>query len=95
VPLSEESIVCNDEQHCHQPPQLQAHELASPAAEVAIDVHVTSELARDRSHRLASEILDDIDDRLATQTGLPEPTSAEPDRRPPAVEPPDLGIDLW
>lgn len=70
-------------------------EAASPAADVTIDEHVTSELSRDRSHRLASELLDQLDDRIASRTRLPEPTTVEPARCAPAVEPPDLGIDLW
>ena len=68
-------------------------DLDGPAAEVVIDDHVISELSRDRSHRLASEFLEQTD----TVARYPEAAEIEPPRKPQrqAVEPPDLGIDLW
>ena len=69
------------------------NDLDGPAAEVVIDDHVISELSRDRSHRLASEFLEQTD----TVARYPEAAEIEPPRKPQrqAVEPPDLGIDLW
>jgi conjugative relaxase-like TrwC/TraI family protein len=68
-----------------------------PAAEAAIDEHITNELSRDRSHRLASEFFDQIDDPAGNVAREPEAAQSEPARKRerPAVEAPEIGIDLW
>ncbi len=69
-------------------------EVQGPAVEEALVDHVINELSRDRSHRLASEVT--RPDHHPTGPEHPsEMPAGRPGARPPAVEPPDLGIDLW
>ncbi len=63
---------------------------------VGVTEHVTGELSRDRSHRLATDVFAELDHRIAkrAQPGVGVAHSAEPVHQT-GVEPPDVGIDLW
>jgi conjugative relaxase-like TrwC/TraI family protein len=73
--------------------------LDGSSAELGVEDHVTGELSRDRSQQLASDIFDKLDRRIATRSRPPQPPdrelARERDHPAPAVEPPDLGIDIW
>ena len=71
------------------------HPDTSTDLEVEVAEHVTSELTRDRSQRLATDHLQRQTIAADSNPIVPEPEVPRRQPTPPAVEPPDLGIDLW